>query len=73
MNMKRVDLVVWIGSFIWFLISSVGFLYMVFHIGNYIFTNAGYLEFWAISINMFIAFIICMRYIAEMQNKGEQR
>ena len=60
--------------FVYLVSDFVGrFLYMVFHIGNYIFTNAGYLEFWAISINMFIAFIIYMRYIAEMQNKGEQR
>ena len=57
---------------IWFLISTVGFLYMVFHIGNYIFTNVGYLVFWAISINTFFATFVCLYYTVEMQKKMEK-
>jgi hypothetical protein len=54
---------------IWFLVSSVGFLYTIFHIGNYIFNNVGYLVFWAIFINAFLAMVVGFNYALEMAKK----
>ena len=56
---------------IWFLVSSVGFIYTVFHIGNYIFNGVGYLVFWAIFINVFLAAVVCFNYTLVMPEKME--
>jgi hypothetical protein len=58
--------------FIWLVVSFIGFVYTIFYIGNYYFTNVGYFVFWLIFINFIFSCIFCLSYAAEEQRISEE-